>query len=84
MHISLGRRPDQAGIGQAWAEDRSFLFSHRQDSEDIRYMVGALETLGVAVDVDWVAATAVVAGCSGRFPVQGAELYLGNAGTAMR
>jgi 3-phosphoshikimate 1-carboxyvinyltransferase len=55
-----------------------------QDSEDIRYMVGALEALGVQVVADWAAGTAVVHGCAGRFPVEGAELFLGNAGTAMR
>lgn len=55
-----------------------------QDSEDIHYMVGALEKLGVSVDVDWAAGKAAVVGCAGRFPVDGAELFLGNAGTAMR
>lgn len=54
------------------------------DSEDIRYMVGALEALGVHVQADWVAGKAVVHGCAGRFPAEGAELFLGNAGTAMR
>ena len=47
-------------------------------------MVGALEALGVQVEADWAAGTAVVHGCAGRFPVEGAELFLGNAGTAMR
>lgn len=47
-------------------------------------MVGALEELGVHVEADWAAGTAVVKGCSGRFPANGANLFLGNAGTAMR
>jgi 5-enolpyruvylshikimate-3-phosphate synthase len=47
-------------------------------------MVGALEALGVQVEADWAAGTAVVHGCAGRFPKEGAELFLGNAGTAMR
>ncbi len=47
-------------------------------------MVGALEALGVGVEADWAAGRAVVHGCGGRFPAQGAELFLGNAGTAMR
>jgi 3-phosphoshikimate 1-carboxyvinyltransferase len=55
-----------------------------QDSEDIRYMVGALEALGVEVEADWGAGRASVRGCGGRFPVNGADLFLGNAGTAMR
>lgn len=55
-----------------------------QDSEDIRYMVQALETLGVPLDVEWGSGKAVVTGCAGRFPADGAHLFLGNAGTAMR
>ena len=47
-------------------------------------MVGALEALGVQVEIDWAAGCAIVHGCAGRFPAQGAELFLGNAGTAMR
>ena len=47
-------------------------------------MVGALIALGVEVEADWGAGRARVRGCSGRFPVEGAELFLGNAGTAMR
>ena len=47
-------------------------------------MVGALEALGVQVEADWGAGRARVRGCGGLFPVDGAELFLGNAGTAMR
>ena len=47
-------------------------------------MVGALEALGVEVEADWGAGRARVRGCDGQFPVDGAELFLGNAGTAMR
>ena len=58
------------------------------DSEDVRYMVGALKTLGLDVQEDRVANKAIVVGCSGRFPAgskaQAVELFLGNAGTAMR
>ena len=54
------------------------------DSEDIRYMVGALKDLGVSLQEDWENSRIVVTGCSGRFPSQGGELFLGNAGTAMR
>jgi 3-phosphoshikimate 1-carboxyvinyltransferase len=58
------------------------------DSEDVRYMMGALKTLGLDVQEDRAANTAVVVGCGGRFPVgskpQPVELFLGNAGTAMR
>ena len=54
------------------------------DSEDIRYMVSALQRLGVEVAEDWEGRRAVVKGCGGRFPAAGGELFLGNAGTAMR
>ena len=60
------------------------VFTVVQDSEDIRYMVGALKALGVQLEERWEQQEAVVVGCGGRFPVQGAELFLGNAGTAMR
>jgi 3-phosphoshikimate 1-carboxyvinyltransferase len=52
------------------------------DADDTRVMVAALGTLGVAID--WSGDTALVRGCAGRFPVREAELFLGNAGTAMR
>lgn len=39
-----------------------------QDSEDIRYMVGALKTLGVQLEEDWANDRLVVTGCAGRFP----------------
>lgn len=47
-------------------------------------MVGALKTLGISLEEDWASDRIVVTGCGGRFPVEGAELFLGNAGTAMR
>lgn len=55
-----------------------------QDSEDTQHMVAALTQLGVHIQTDWEAKEIVVHGCRGRFPTQGAELFLGNAGTAMR
>ena len=55
-----------------------------QDSEDIRYMVGALKDLGIKLEEDWRNDKILVHGCGGRFPVENAELFLGNAGTAMR
>ncbi len=55
-----------------------------QDSEDTRHMVAALTKLGVEIQTDWEAKEMVVHGCGGRFPTEGGELFLGNAGTAMR
>ncbi|CAN6479447.1 unnamed protein product [Victoria cruziana] len=58
-------------------------------SDDIHYMLGALRTLGLRVDEDRGMKKAIVEGCSGQFPVarnstKEVELFLGNAGTAMR
>ncbi len=58
------------------------------DSDDTRVMLAALQTLGVA----WQRETRdgqpsddyLVEGCGGQFPVRQADLFLGNAGTAIR
>lgn len=55
-----------------------------QDSDDIRYMAGALKVLGIKLEESWDTGEMVVHGCGGIFPSTGAELFLGNAGTAMR
>ena len=47
-------------------------------------MVGALKALGIELEERWEQCEMVVHGCGGRFPAQGGELFLGNAGTAMR
>jgi 3-phosphoshikimate 1-carboxyvinyltransferase len=52
------------------------------DADDTRVMIAALRALGVAVEED--AKAVVVHGCGAAFPVREAELFLGNAGTAMR
>ncbi|MEZ4523920.1 MAG: 3-phosphoshikimate 1-carboxyvinyltransferase [Thermomicrobiales bacterium] len=54
------------------------------DSDDTRYMVGALETLGFSVQADWDGRTVEIEGLGGRIPAQEAELFLGNSGTSMR
>lgn len=56
------------------------------DSEDIRYMVSALKTLQVPLEEYWEEDKIIVHGCGGKFPLEGEgiELFLGNAGTAMR
>ena len=56
------------------------------DSEDIRYMVSALKTLQVPLEECWEENKIIVQGCGGSFPLDGndTELFLGNAGTAMR
>ena len=52
------------------------------DADDTRVMRDALKTLGVGVDES--DGDCVVTGCSGRFPKDTADLFMGNAGTAIR
>lgn len=54
------------------------------DSADIRYMLGALNDLKVPVQDDKEKKVAVVTGNGGAINAEKAELFLGNAGTAMR
>mmetsp|Transcript_3744 Transcript_3744/g.14687 ORF Transcript_3744/g.14687 Transcript_3744/m.14687 type:complete len:471 (-) Transcript_3744:113-1525(-) len=69
----------------ALAEGRTVV-ENLLDSDDIRYMLGALESLGVQLEEDKEARKVTVEGLGGAF--QGGEgvteLFLGNAGTAMR
>lgn len=53
-------------------------------SEDTRFMLEALRALGVSVVADSKSCTLEVIGNGGRIPVNSAELYIGNAGTAAR
>ena len=54
------------------------------DSDDIRYMVDALKQLGLEITEDRANNILEIEGCAGKIQVKGAELFLGNAGTAMR
>ena len=54
------------------------------DSDDIRFMVDALKQLGLEITEDRENNVLEIEGCAGRFAVEGTELFLGNAGTAMR
>ncbi|KAK3195020.1 hypothetical protein Dsin_026330 [Dipteronia sinensis] len=58
-------------------------------SEDIHHMLVALKKLGLNVEDDSATKRAIVEGCGGLFPISKepigeVELFLGNAGTAMR
>jgi 3-phosphoshikimate 1-carboxyvinyltransferase len=55
------------------------------DSDDTRHMLAALKLLGVAIEGE-AGADRVLAirGCGGDFPSRHADLFLGNAGTAVR
>ena len=52
------------------------------EADDTRVMIAALRALGIGVERDGDRATVV--GGAGAFPVRSADLFLGNAGTAMR
>ena len=52
------------------------------DADDTQVMRAALKTLGV--NIDETDGECVVQGCSGRLPNQQADLFMGNAGTAIR
>ena len=52
------------------------------DADDTQVMRAALKTLGV--NVEETKESCVVQGCSGRLPNQQADLFMGNAGTAIR
>lgn len=67
----------------ALARGTSTLFG-ALDSDDTRYMVDALETLGFDVHPDWAAETIEIEGSDGSIPALSADLYLGNSGTSMR
>jgi len=54
------------------------------DSDDTRVMIAALQKLGIGCTHDREARRAVVQGGSGRFPAGEADLFMGNAGTAIR
>jgi 3-phosphoshikimate 1-carboxyvinyltransferase len=54
------------------------------DSDDIRHMLGALAKLGVAYELSADKTECRVVGRGGPFAATKAELFLGNAGTAMR
>jgi 3-phosphoshikimate 1-carboxyvinyltransferase len=56
------------------------------DADDTRRMLESLHALGVSVQGqdDGPDRLVRVAGCGGEFPVREADLFLGNAGTAMR
>jgi 3-phosphoshikimate 1-carboxyvinyltransferase len=53
-------------------------------SDDTHYMAEAWNRLGVVVEADAGAARFTVRGCGGVIPATAAQLFVGNAGTAMR
>lgn len=51
-------------------------------SDDTNYMLSALQQLGIVIEKE--DGNIVIKGSNGKFPVNKAELFLGNAGTAFR
>jgi len=54
------------------------------DSDDVRHMLNALKLLGVEYELAEDRRSCTVQGVGGAFKADSAELFLGNAGTAMR
>jgi 3-phosphoshikimate 1-carboxyvinyltransferase len=54
------------------------------DADDTRFMAEALLRLGLPVEADFAGGRCLVHGKGGEIPARQAELYVGNAGTAMR
>ena len=67
-----------AALAQGTTEIRGLL-----DSDDTRVMLAALGKVGVGVTAPGAGAWRVE-GCNGAFPVKDADLFMGNAGTAIR
>ncbi len=53
-------------------------------ADDVDRMLEALEKLGIQSQKGTESGRLAVSGCGGPFPVKSAELFLGNAGTALR
>jgi len=53
------------------------------DADDTQVMRNALRQLGLSV-TDQADKVCIVEGCGGKFPIQNADLFMGNAGTAIR
>ncbi|MGI4812643.1 MAG: 3-phosphoshikimate 1-carboxyvinyltransferase [Janthinobacterium lividum] len=60
----------------------STLITNLLDSDDTRVMLAALERLGVSLSRE--GSNCQVQGVGGRFPVRDADIFVGNAGTAVR
>ncbi len=64
--------------------DGKTAISNLLESEDTGYMLAALAKLGVQSKHEKNSSLCTVTGCAGHFPVKNADLFLGNAGTAIR
>ncbi len=53
-------------------------------SDDSRYFLSSLQSLGFAVEIDEEKREVSVTGCGGQIPRESGEIYVGSAGTAAR
>src|SRR5579875_2980732 len=53
-------------------------------SDDTRYMIAALQSLGFAISLDEPRSRIAMEGCGGTIPAKSADLFVGGSGTAMR
>ncbi len=53
-------------------------------ADDTRYMIDALGSLGVGIQLDEAARRAKIRGCAGHWPNGEADIFCGNAGTVLR
>lgn len=74
---------NRALVTAALADGQSII-SHALFSDDTKYMASSLNTLGIPVKEEQNVNRFVVYGKSGTIPVKQANLFIGNAGTAMR
>jgi 3-phosphoshikimate 1-carboxyvinyltransferase len=74
---------NRALLAAALADGRSELLGALH-SDDTRYMAVALNALGVTVESDEANGRFLIDGSGGIFAVSDADLFVGNAGTAMR
>lgn len=68
-----------AAIAKGTTKLKGVLFS-----DDSRYFLSSLQSLGFQVEIDEKAKTVQVEGCGGNIPVTEGEIYVGSAGTAAR
>ncbi|QDU88697.1 3-phosphoshikimate 1-carboxyvinyltransferase [Pirellulimonas nuda] len=74
---------NRALVCAALADGRSTL-TGVLDSDDTRYMLAALQTLGFAMTVSDEGKTILLDGAGGRIPAIEADLFVGNSGTTIR
>ena len=67
----------------ALAEGRTII-KNALFSDDSKYFIGALQTLGFELALDYDNKEIIVNGLAGAIPAKSAQLFIGNAGTAAR